>query len=140
MKPVFEIGDRLYSCIYGWCVVGEVNEPNQEYRLKVESTGLLIVSSFENSVKHFSYKEYKLNGFTLEKPEELPEYGQIVWVRDEENENWSITHFIKYDDTDEDDQLYPYKVSDNCDPDNPAGYTFCTKFNPYYKIKPPKKI
>lgn len=137
METVFQTGDRLYSCIYGWCLVEDINESKQEYRLRVESTGLPIVSSFENSVKHFSFKEYKLSGFTLEKPEELPEYGQIVWVKDEEEEDWSVTHFISYDDTE--GETYPYKVSDVCSPDDPAGYTFCTKFNPYYKIQPPNK-
>jgi len=45
-----------------------------------------------------SFTEYTLKGFSQERPEELPNYGDIIWVRDSKSEKWRISHFIKKED------------------------------------------
>lgn len=133
MNHLFIATDRVYSCIYGWCTVDKVDLTKKEYHLTVESTGLPIRSSFDNAIKHFSYNEYTLKGFNLHKPEPLPEVGQIVWVKDNPDDRWVVSHFVKYVELNDDgDKVeYPYQVSDDCDEDDTSGYKYLTKFNPY---------
>jgi hypothetical protein len=98
-QRIFEIGDKVYCCIFGWGIVEEINY-HHEYPIKVKNTSM--VASYTIDGRYWeslsitlSFTEYKLEGFTQERPEKLPNIGDIVWVRDTESQDWVITHFIK---------------------------------------------
>lgn len=95
---IFKKGDKVYDHLYGW---GEVNEASiRDNFLSVE---------FENGVERFysidgctldakptlSFTEYTLEGFSQERPEELPEKWQLVYVRDGDYDDdaWHMRYF-----------------------------------------------
>jgi hypothetical protein len=92
MENIFELHDRVFHISHGW---GNV----------VQTSKFDICVDFDNEkelayifdLKLVSFNEYKLDGINQERPEKLPERGQVVWVRDEEDDDWEVTHFIKKD-------------------------------------------
>jgi hypothetical protein len=101
MKDIFKVGDKVYSCAFGWGIVRAIDY--------MERDGFPIWVRFENgwenelftidgksnpvAEKTLSFTEYTLEGFSQERPEELPKKGQIVWVRKEFPSEWVIGHF-----------------------------------------------
>jgi hypothetical protein len=53
------------------------------------------IESNYQSEKTLSFTEYKLDGFSQERPENLPKLGEVVWVRDRDNEDWIVRHFLR---------------------------------------------
>jgi hypothetical protein len=92
MDGIFKEGDRVYLCILGWGTV-------------IETTKWDIVVNFDSIDntryvsgevrKLLSFTEYTLEGFSQERPEELPKPGDIVWVRNEFPSEWEIGYFFK---------------------------------------------
>lgn len=98
----FKKGDRVFDIMYGW---GEVINIEGYDRFCVEVL-------FDDNLKRsylfdalypseggyprpvLSFTEYKLEGFTRERPEELPNKGDIVWGRNEFPDVWHIGYFI----------------------------------------------
>jgi hypothetical protein len=88
---IFKEGDRVYINSLGWGTITEI--------------GFYIVINFDsiNDTRYIggglvhliSFTEYTLEGFSQERPEELPKPGDIVWVKDKEYDNWRITYFRK---------------------------------------------
>lgn len=96
---IFEIGDKVYCCMFGWGLVKKINY-NEVYPIVVQFPSK--VSSYTNDGKYWehaqitlSFTKYKLEGFTQERPEVLPNKGDIVWVRDDEGDEWLISHFVE---------------------------------------------
>jgi len=77
-----------------------------------------------------SFTEYKLDGFSQERPENLPKLGEVVWVKDRDNEDWIVRHFLR-----------KFEVKYLAIEDNPETYIFSeydlwdkmTTENPYMK-------
>jgi hypothetical protein len=90
MDNIFKEGDRVYIHIYGW---GTIMDIDVNVGVKFESLGSLRYFNGE-FLKLLSFTEYTLEGFTQERPEPLPNKGDIVWVRDVTPE-WRIGHFFK---------------------------------------------
>ena len=92
MDDVFKVGDRVYLYTLGWGTVTEV-------------LVLDIVINFDsiNDTRYISgglwkllsFTEYTLEGFSQERPEDLPNRGDIVWVRNEFPSEWKVGHFFK---------------------------------------------
>jgi hypothetical protein len=92
MKNIFKENDRVFHISYGWGdvisegdVTAGVKFDNDEKPILIFEVGLL------------SFTEYKLDGISQERSEKLPERGQVVWVRDEEDDHWTVGHFVKKD-------------------------------------------
>ena len=103
MENKFKKGDRVFDIMYGW---GNVINIEGYDRFCVEVL-------FDDNVKRsylfdalypseggyprpvLSFTEYKLEGFTRERPEELPKRGDIVWGRNEFPSEWHIGHFYE---------------------------------------------
>lgn len=102
MKTIFKVGDKVFDYTYGW---GEVNRVD----LNVESfwpIGVIFESEnteaytfdgryYSTQAKTLSFTEYTLEGFSQERPEPLPNKGDIVWVRGEFSSEWIIGHFFQ---------------------------------------------
>lgn len=98
-KNIFKAGDKVFDYTYGWGVVDETNDINA--RVKFDRSGNNTVLYWGIFLKTLSFTEYTLEGFSQERPEPLPKPGDIVWVRNTNYDNWSITYFrgisISYD-------------------------------------------
>lgn len=92
MKTIFKVGDKVFDIRHGW---GEVVEHfNGDYLIKFQSVTNAMLSN-EIAIKMVSFTEYTLDGFSQERPEELPEKGQIVWAREAYKSYWEIGHFYE---------------------------------------------
>jgi hypothetical protein len=100
----FKLGDNVFDIRRGWgCVIGVgstnvnlypvivrfLNEEQREHSYTFDGR------DFIGSVQSLSFTEYTFNGFSQERPEVLPEVGDVVWVRGEFPSQWVIGHFLK---------------------------------------------
>jgi hypothetical protein len=138
MDTVFKKGDRVYDAMLGWGEIVNFNNFKRYFEVLFD-TGTSIYYCEDGSLYDYqerncfkptlSYTEYTLEGFTQERPEELPNPGDIVWVRDLEYDNWMVTYFKKFSD----DPLFRF----GCNPRNSGDslsiyyYRFLTTKNPY---------
>lgn len=100
MKNVFKEGDKVFCILYGHGTVLSI-DPFDLYSISVlfesgneevyTNTGCYDI----NTKVTLSFTEYTLQGFSQERPENLPEKGQVVWVRDDEDDEWLISHFVE---------------------------------------------
>ena len=93
---IFKVGDRVFDIRFGW---GEINI----------MTEFVIEVKFKNAIRHcysfgssdmelMSFTEYTLQGFSQERPGDLPEGGELVLVRDHIDNQWSVRYFSYYAD------------------------------------------
>ena len=98
---IFKVGDRVYHYKYGWGeVIKEVFECDVLVRYETEN---LIGDNFQYQVVErmlrfdlLSFTEYTLQGFSQERPIELPKVGELCLVRDVDNHSWSVRKFVRY--------------------------------------------
>lgn len=120
INGVFKKGDRVFHISFGWGTVSDFILPC----LIVDFDSSGTISLMKEDVKDLlSFTEYTLEGFSQERPEELPKKGDIVWVRDEFPGEWIIGHFFKKADG-------RYYVSRDNKNSNGWGYEIRTT-NPY---------
>ena len=101
METIFKEEDRVFHYHYGWGTVKSIsNSDASEYHVAV-SFDLSDRCWFTYDGRELylekpslSFTEYKLEGFSQERPEELPKKGQIVWAREAHKSYWQIGHFF----------------------------------------------
>jgi hypothetical protein len=103
MKQIFKVGDKVFHYEFGgWGeVIAEYDRKHTQFRIycsfpKGNATFTGDGRYYETHPPTLSFTEYTLEGFSQERPKELPKPGDIVWVRDSEYDNWMITYFRKY--------------------------------------------
>lgn len=119
-NQIFKTGDRVFHHLFGWGTIDECKLLLAT--LRFDEGGFMV-----KDVDSLSYSEYSLEGFSQEPPEDLPNFGDIVWARDGKIFNWEVYHFINYNPN----AKFPYTVSPDCDEDNLQAFKHITKFNPY---------
>ena len=93
MENVFKITDRVYSFPFGWGYVEDVSDERNYVRILFDSGNSCDFR--DKGYETISFTEYKLEGFSQERPEELPKKGDIVWVRDiDYEEEWQVAFFV----------------------------------------------
>lgn len=133
MEHIFKKGDRVFHIHYGWGIIKLVDSDVGEYSVGVsfdldENCWFTHDGRELNEEKPtLSFTEYTFEGFSQERPEELPKKGDIVWVRDDKNEEWKIMHFIGLHPT----SSYKYRVSKINSYSNTTDYIYMTTTNPY---------
>lgn len=90
MEQAFKVGDKVFNIQYGWGVISDIYSEMIIVKFNGIQYGFLNVNN-----KTLSFTEYTLEGFSQERPDDLPKKGDIVWVRDREYDNWMITYFMK---------------------------------------------
>lgn len=98
-KSIFKVGDKVFDIHRGWGIVDLIIEPSF-FPINVkfgESSNVYTWDgrSFVNQKPLLSFTEYTLDGFSQERPEELPNKGQIVWGRNEFPCDWHIGYFFE---------------------------------------------
>ena len=139
MKTVFKVGDRVWDGVkgLGWGTIeGIITDSNEIYPIMVYFDCYELISYTLDGKMHendphpsLSFTEYDLvkGGFSQERPEMLPERGDIVWVRDNEDEVWKIVHFIQKIQN----GPYYFECSDYANLVDRDTYKFMTTKNPY---------
>jgi hypothetical protein len=98
----FRKKDRVFDIEYGWGMVYDI----------VENERCIIKVIFDDNCKRtylydgkypceggyprkvLSFTEYTLEGFSQDRPEELPDTGQVVWVKNNDLDEWRIQQFV----------------------------------------------
>lgn len=114
MENKFIKGDRVFDIMYGWGNVINIDTYDRNcvevlFDDNLKKTYLfdaLYPSEGGYPRPVLSFTEYRLEGFTQERPEKLPNKGDIVWVRNNQYANWVVQQFIckkdnKYETTSE---------------------------------------
>lgn len=135
MGQIFKKGDRVFCYQYGWGQITKIHSNNVEFPILVHFPNVDEDISFTNDGEYdlnhkptLSFTEYTLEGFSQERPEELPKPGDIVWVRDREYDNWMITYFRKFGNGELRYGANPRNSGDSADT---YYYRFLTTINPY---------
>lgn len=92
-KQIFKKGDKVFDYAYGWGEVTEIR-PINKYPISVGFGELIERYTFdgrfyEDSPQTLSFTEYTLNGFSQERPVELPEIGEEIMVSNTKD-NWLL--------------------------------------------------
>jgi hypothetical protein len=100
MENIFKEGDKVYCILHGW---GEViyADYDDDFGIHVrfseseEESFTTDGRLYLGGTPVLSFTEYTLSGFSQERPEELPNVGDIVWTRNEFPSEWEIGYFLK---------------------------------------------
>jgi hypothetical protein len=134
MKTIFKVGDKVFDLNFGWGEVVAISESDHPLRVIYDSIGLGYFYSKDGKFRDkcilpsLSFTEYSLNGFSQERPEQLPEKGDVVWARDSEKEEWTIAYFIE-----KQDNSYLVNLYNPHNRGHAICYNFLTAVNPYKK-------
>ena len=84
-KQIFKKGDKVFDYLFGWGNVVEVRDDNNRFPLRVQFKKGIAGYTFdgrfyEDSPQTLSFTEYTINGFSQERPVELPEIGKRSWL------------------------------------------------------------
>ena len=99
-KSIFKVGDKVFDYRYGWGIV-DYNEDDSFYPVLVEFVEYEDAYTWDGRAYQgapivLSFTEYTIEGFSQERPEELPKKGQIVWGSDCSS-SWCICYFLEED-------------------------------------------
>ena len=99
-KQIFKKGDKVFDYLFGWGNVVEVRDDNNRFPLRVQFKKGIAGYTFdgrfyEDSPQTLSFTEYTLNGFSQERPVELPEIGEEIMVS-EDGYNWYLLAFSEF--------------------------------------------
>lgn len=98
------IEDRVFCIHYGWGTVkslsGQNNYPIEVYFDNYHNDSYNLDGKlFDYMIPTLSFKEYKFEGFSQERPEILPNKGDVVWVKENNIDGyWQIGHFYEKSD------------------------------------------
>ena len=98
---MFKVGDKVFNYQYGW---GTINEELTKFILVVFDNCKSVSIPFYKDGKEtsrserptLSFTEYTLQGFSQERPIELPEVGELCLVRNTKDAVWRVRHFEEY--------------------------------------------
>ena len=117
MKEIFKVGDKVYHISYGWGIVKSIDigsfpvivsfeiKGYDSYNISFSKDG---IETSEDKTSLLSFTEYTLQGFSQERPIELPEVGEDVLVYDGYNSEWILRQFQRYVKC----SVYPFHVTD----------------------------
>lgn len=94
-KRIFRLDDIVYVISYGWGIVIDAGCSTHNGWVGIETNSGKIISVDSHLV---SFSKYTLEGFSQERPEVLPNKGDIVWIRGEFPDEWTVGHFFKKED------------------------------------------
>ncbi len=108
MERIFKTGDRVFHYGFGWGEVkGELFKDKSMFFKYSDVDRYVLPVHFdkhkmelfldEDGIILLSFTQYKLEGFSQERPEPLPKIGQVVWGKNIDQDDWHIGHFHIFD-------------------------------------------
>ncbi len=96
-ETVFKVGDKVYDIVWGWGIVTARMGYNVEVKFDTDTYQIFSHDGryADSSKPTLSFTEYTLNGFSQERPIELPEEGEIIMVSNSEK-TWKMVKFIRH--------------------------------------------
>lgn len=99
MESKFKKGDKVFDILFGWGEVIEINF-SYTYPITVDFAGrneayTLGGALYLRRTPTLSFTEYTLEGFSQERPIELPEVGEEIMVS-EDGYNWHLLAFSEF--------------------------------------------
>ncbi len=98
-KETFKVGDRVFDYTWGWGTIRHINI-NEIIEVEFDSkrfiTFLCDGRFSDCCAVTLSFTEYTLQGFSQERPVELPQAGELCLVRDYNDDTWLAREFAEY--------------------------------------------
>ena len=99
-KQIFKVGDKVYHIEYGWGEVYHQERINFPVCVKFREDEIMTFTldgreTSESKQSLLSFTEYTLQGFSQERPIELPEIGELCLVSDS-GRDWYCIKFGGY--------------------------------------------
>lgn len=91
MKTVFKIGDKVFHLDYGWGEILDLLSEDEWLKIRFKDATLAFIG-----YNYISFTEYTLQGFSQERPIELPKVGDWCLVRDSKQTVWQAGLFKEY--------------------------------------------
>jgi hypothetical protein len=113
-KTIFKKGDKVFHIEYGWGLVNTISgNENHPIGVKFDSSYVFFTEIGKETLfslqPTLSFTEYTFEGFSQERPIELPEVGEEVMVSFG-GDKWTIGKFYEYKDgifyTKDEDRTY----------------------------------
>lgn len=101
METIFKKGDKVFCYMFGgWGEVIEEYDNAKAIHCSFSDGNVYLTKDgrylhLKGMPSILSFTEYTLEGFSQERPEELPKKGDIVWIRREFPSEWAIGYFLK---------------------------------------------
>ncbi len=102
-KEIFKVEDKVFHYGFGWGKIDFIDDEPNDYPIivvfnpgKEETFTLDGKFDLTDINPTLSLTEYTLEGFSQERPIELPEVGELCLVRDTDNEDWTLRMFRNY--------------------------------------------
>lgn len=133
MEHIFKKGDKVFCILYGHGTVLSI-DPSDSYPIVVlfesgDEEVYTINGCYDNNITPtLSFTEYTLEGFSQDRPEELPKKGDIVWGKYIDDDDWDIGHFYLLD---KDSRGLRYCISSNPTGGKTLWVQQITTTNPY---------
>jgi len=101
-ETVFKVGDKVFHLQHGWGKVTNI-DTKQDYPITVIFNDINSYCFTEkgcmnawDNLPTLSFTEYTLQGFSQERPIELPEVGEEIMVSLGGGKHWVLGTFIEY--------------------------------------------
>jgi hypothetical protein len=98
MEAIYKKDDKVYDIRFGWGVIVCI-ENKQSYPVRVSFQGILERYNFDGRhngndlIPMLSFTTYELKGFSQERPQSLPEVGELIMVTNDSKE-WKLWEFV----------------------------------------------
>ena len=133
MNTIYKLGDKVYDAHFGWGEIIKIDDPTI-YPIQVKFNSFTIIYTIKGFYStsspfpslSFTKYDFTKGGFSQERPEELPNKGDIVWVKEDDNSFWQCKQFMKK--TEDKYKATSFNPFDDKDGDY---YEYMTTKNPY---------
>lgn len=90
-KQIFKVGDKVFHYSYGWGEIIELLGIDNDLKIRFKEQTYAFIG-----YDYISFTEYTLQGFSQERPIELPEVGELCLVRDVDTQGWQVREFSHF--------------------------------------------
>ena len=89
---MFKVGDKVFHFSYGWGEILDLLSRDEWVKIRFKDNTYSFIG-----YNYISFTEYTLQGFSQERPIELPEVGELCLVRDSDADDWRAVKFRGYE-------------------------------------------
>ena len=87
---MFKVGDKVFHFSYGWGEILDLLSRDEWVKIRFKDNTYSFIG-----YNYISFTEYTLQGFSQERPIELPEVGELCLVKSYDDKNWVCEYFVQ---------------------------------------------